>query len=119
MIDVKNRNLTGLKFIDLFTGLGEFRLTLESFGAEYIYSNEWDKYAQEVYKMNFGEMPEHDITFIDGNSVLFPLVYTINLIKATTSVPIMMSATWRSGRKFIVLISNILWKNLSIMSPPI
>ena len=69
MIDVKNKNLTGLTFIDLFAGLGGFRLALESFGAECVYSNEWDKYAQEVYEMNFGEMPEGDITLVDENSV--------------------------------------------------
>ena len=69
MIDVKNKNLTGLKFIDLFAGLGGFRLALESFGAKCVYSNEWDKYAQEVYEMNFGEMPEGDITLVDENSI--------------------------------------------------
>ena len=69
MIDVKNKNLTGLKFIDLFAGLGGFRLALESFGAECVYSNEWDKYAQEVYEMNFGDMPEGDITLVNENSV--------------------------------------------------
>jgi modification methylase hhaI len=69
MIDVKTKNLTGLKFIDLFAGLGGFRLALESFGAECVYSNEWDKYAQEVYQMNFGDQPEGDITLIDENSV--------------------------------------------------
>ena len=69
MIEVKNKNLTGLKFIDLFAGLGGFRLALESFGAECVYSNEWDKYAQEVYQMNFGDMPEGDITLVDENSI--------------------------------------------------
>ena len=69
MIDVKNKNLTGLKFIDLFAGLGGFRLAPESFGAECVYSNEWDKYAQEVYQMNFGDNPEGDITLVDENSV--------------------------------------------------
>ena len=69
MIDVKNKNLTGLKFIDLFAGLGGFRLALESFGAKCVYSNEWDKYAQEVYQMNFGDKPEGDITLVDENSV--------------------------------------------------
>ena len=69
MIDVKNKNLTGLKFIDFFAGLGGFRLALESFGAKCVYSNEWDKYAQEVYEMNFGEMPEGDITLVDENSI--------------------------------------------------
>ncbi len=69
MIEVKNKNLTGLKFIDLFAGLGGFRLALESFGAKCVYSNEWDKYAQKVYQMNFGDKPEGDITLVDENEI--------------------------------------------------
>lgn len=69
MIEVKNKNLTGLKFIDLFAGLGGFRLALESFGAKCVYSNEWDKYAQKVYQMNFGDKPEGDITLVDENKI--------------------------------------------------
>ena len=69
MIEVKNKNLTGLKFIDLFAGLGGFRLALESFGAKCVYSNEWDKYAQKVYQMNFGDKPDGDITLVDENTI--------------------------------------------------
>lgn len=69
MIDIKNKNLKNLKFIDLFAGLGGFRLALESCGAECVYSNEWDKYAQEVYKMNFNEVPDGDITLVNENQV--------------------------------------------------
>ena len=69
MIEVKNKNLIGLKFIDLFAGLGGFRLALESFGAKCVYSNEWDKYAQKVYQMNFGDKPEGDITLVDENKI--------------------------------------------------
>ena len=69
MIKIKNKNLNGLKFIDLFAGLGGFRLALESFGAECVYSNEWDKYAQEVYQMNFGDKPDGDITLVDENTI--------------------------------------------------
>lgn len=69
MIEIKNKKLNNLKFIDLFAGLGGFRLALESCGARCVYSNEWDKYAQEVYKMNFNEMPDGDITLVDENSI--------------------------------------------------
>ena len=69
MINIKNRPLDGLTFIDLFAGLGGFRLTLESCGAKCVYSNEWDKFAQEVYKNNFGETPDGDITKVDENSI--------------------------------------------------
>jgi DNA (cytosine-5)-methyltransferase 1 len=69
MININDKSLSGYKFIDLFAGLGGFRLSLESFGAECVYSNEWDKHAQEVYKMNFGETPEGDITQVDEKSI--------------------------------------------------
>ena len=61
--------LKGLKFIDLFAGIGGFRLALESLGAECVYSNEWEKYACETYKANFGEVPEGDITKVDAKTI--------------------------------------------------
>ena len=69
MIEVKNKALSGLKFIDLFAGIGGFRVALESFGAECVYSNEWDKFAQTTYYSNYGELPEGDITQVDENSI--------------------------------------------------
>lgn len=69
MIEIKNKTLSGYKFIDLFAGLGGFRLALESLGAECIYSNEWDKFAQEVYNDNFGDIPEGDITQVDEKTI--------------------------------------------------
>lgn len=69
MINVENQLLKGYTFIDLFAGLGGFRLALESLGAKCVYSNEWDKFAQEVYKENFGDMPEGDITKVDENTI--------------------------------------------------
>ena len=69
MIDVIDRNLEGYRFIDLFAGLGGFRLALESLGAECVYSSEWDHFAQEVYEQNFGEIPMGDITKIDESSI--------------------------------------------------
>ncbi|MDO5023132.1 MAG: DNA cytosine methyltransferase, partial [Eubacteriales bacterium] len=48
MIKVEEKSLKGYKFIDLFAGIGGFRIALESFGAQCVYSNEWDKYAQET-----------------------------------------------------------------------
>ena len=54
MIEVNNKSLSGYKFIDLFAGIGGFHLALSSLGAECVYANEWDKFAQAVYKDNFG-----------------------------------------------------------------
>lgn len=69
MITVENKILKGYTFIDLFAGIGGFRLALESFGAKCVYSNEWDKYAQETYKMNFGDIPEGDITQVNEKNI--------------------------------------------------
>lgn len=69
MIDIADKSLQGYTFIDLFAGIGGFRLALESLGAKCVYSNEWDKFAQEVYKNNFGETPDGDITKVDENTI--------------------------------------------------
>lgn len=69
MIDIENKLLKGYTFIDLFAGLGGFRIALESLGANCVYSNEWDVHAQKVYAENFGDTPEGDITLVDENSI--------------------------------------------------
>lgn len=69
MIEIKEKTLQGYTFIDLFAGLGGFRLALESLGAKCVYSNEWDAPAQEVYKNNFGDTPEGDITKVDEKTI--------------------------------------------------
>lgn len=51
-------------FIDLFAGIGGFRIAFEQAGAHCIFSSEWDKLAQETYRANFGDTPAGDITKI-------------------------------------------------------
>ena len=65
MIEIKEKLLKNTTFIDLFAGLGGFRIALESLGAKCVYSNEWDKFAKEVYYNNFGDIPDDDITKVD------------------------------------------------------
>lgn len=50
------------KFIDLFAGIGGFRLALQNLGGKCVFSSEWDKEAQRTYRANFGEIPFGDIT---------------------------------------------------------
>lgn len=69
MITIKNKNLSGYTFIDLFAGLGGFRLALESLGAECVYSSEWDEPVRKVYNDNFDEFPDGDITQVDEKSI--------------------------------------------------
>lgn len=49
-------------FIDLFAGMGGFRLAMQAQGGKCVFSSEWNKYAQKTYMANFGEMPFGDIT---------------------------------------------------------
>ena len=50
------------KFIDLFAGIGGFRLALQNLGGKCVFTSEWDKQAQKTYRANFGETPFGDIT---------------------------------------------------------
>ncbi len=49
-------------FIDLFAGMGGFRLAMQAQGGKCVFSSEWNTYAQKTYLANFGEMPFGDIT---------------------------------------------------------
>lgn len=49
------------RFIDLFCGIGGFRIAFQRAGCNCIWSCDWDKYAQETYRENFGETPHGDI----------------------------------------------------------
>ena len=49
-------------FIDLFAGIGGFRIALQELGGKCVYSSEFDAQAQRSYFANYGEMPFGDIT---------------------------------------------------------
>lgn len=49
-------------FIDLFAGIGGFRMALQNLGGKCIFSSEWDSQAQKTYLLNYGEVPFGDIT---------------------------------------------------------
>ncbi len=56
-------------FIDLFAGIGGFRLAAEKLGGRCLFSSEWNKFSQQTYKANFGEKPHGDITQITTNEI--------------------------------------------------
>ncbi len=56
-------------FIDLFAGIGGFRIALESFGGKCVYTSEWNKHAQQTYKENFNEIPNGDITKVEAKDI--------------------------------------------------
>ena len=49
-------------FIDLFAGIGGFRMAMQNLGGKCVFSSEWDAQAQKTYFLNYGEMPFGDIT---------------------------------------------------------
>lgn len=61
-----------MKFLDLFAGIGGFRLGLESAGHECVGFCEIDKFARKSYKAihnTEGEIELHDITQVSGEDV--------------------------------------------------
>lgn len=56
-------------FIDLFAGIGGFRLAMQANGGECVFSSEWDKSAKQTYYENYGEIPFGDITKINPSDI--------------------------------------------------
>lgn len=53
--------MTGLRFIDLFAGLGGFHQALERQGHRCVFASELDPVLGELYEANFGLKPKGDI----------------------------------------------------------
>ncbi len=58
-----------LKFIDLFSGIGGFRLALENKGLKCVYSCEIHKQTAKAYEQNFGDDPLRDIRNVNESDV--------------------------------------------------
>ena len=60
-----------LKFIDLFCGLGGFRIAFETLrpNSECVFSCDFDSDSQKSYEANFGEKPFGDITKISETEI--------------------------------------------------
>ncbi len=64
-------------FIDLFCGIGGFRIGLEALAGRCVYSVERDKFARKTYAAWFGAPPEgHDINDIDRAAIPAHVVLT-------------------------------------------
>ncbi len=50
------------EFIDLFAGIGGFRISGQDVNGECVFSSEWDEPAKNTYFNNFGKIPFGDIT---------------------------------------------------------
>lgn len=69
MKKIEKKPLKNTKFIDLFAGIGGFRIALESLGSKCVYSSEWDGAARETYEINFKEKPSGDITKVNAKDI--------------------------------------------------
>jgi DNA (cytosine-5)-methyltransferase 1 len=59
-----------MKFIELFAGVGAFRLGLERTGHECVWANEWLERPRSIYARNFGEQPDgRDIRTISAGDI--------------------------------------------------
>lgn len=73
-----------MKFLDLFAGIGGFRLGMESAGHECIGFCEIDKFARASYKAihdTKGEIELHDITAVSDESILRPKYLLLENVK--------------------------------------
>ena len=57
------------RFVDLFAGIGGFRLALDAVGGRCVFSSEIDAAASSTYFANFGEVPFGDIRRFTGMDV--------------------------------------------------
>jgi DNA (cytosine-5)-methyltransferase 1 len=60
-VETQSTGVLPFKFVDLFAGIGGFRIALTKLGGQCVFTSEWDKYAQKTYKAWFGETPHGDI----------------------------------------------------------
>lgn len=58
-----------MKFIDLFAGIGGIRIAFERAGGQCVFTSEWNRFAQETYAANFGELPAGDICSIKADEI--------------------------------------------------
>ncbi len=70
MVLLMIKNNSKFTFIDLFAGIGGFRLALQNLGGECVFSSEWDEYSKKTYKANFGELPFGDITLPETKNAI-------------------------------------------------
>ncbi len=61
--------MNAFRFIDLFAGIGGFRVAFQNVGGKCVFSCDNDKFARHTYHANFGEIPYGDIRSIDKSDI--------------------------------------------------
>lgn len=62
-------NSKKIKFIDLFCGIGGFRLAAENLGLECVFSCDIDPYARQTYETNFKDEPASDVYSVKSREI--------------------------------------------------
>lgn len=63
---MRKKTYTG---IDLFCGIGGFRLAMQENNVRCVFSSDNDKFAQQTYKANFNEIPTGDIKAVEAKDI--------------------------------------------------
>lgn len=77
MIDYKIYAMEKIRFVDLFCGIGGFRIAMEQsciengLIPECVFSSDIDPYCRQSYKNNFGHKPDGDVTKVDINNIAY------------------------------------------------
>jgi len=75
MSNQTKKNGNAIRFIDLFCGIGGFRIAAEQLAGDFgvpvkcVFSSDIDKECQKAYEENFGEKPAGDITAIKAEDI--------------------------------------------------
>jgi DNA (cytosine-5)-methyltransferase 1 len=56
-------------FIDLFAGIGGFRIALQGFNGKCVFSSDWNKLSKATYFSNYGETPFGDLRLFTGPEI--------------------------------------------------
>lgn len=67
-IEKKPSNKT-FRFIDLFAGLGGFRIGFEAHGGRSVFTSEWDRWSQSTFFANHGEVPFGNIMEVEAYEI--------------------------------------------------
>lgn len=61
--------MNDIRGIDLFCGIGGFRLAMDECKINCVFSSDIDNFAQQTYKANFNEVPVGDIKAVDETKI--------------------------------------------------
>ena len=62
-------NEQGIRFIDLFAGLGGFHVGVSQLGHQCVFASELDEGLREIYTKNFSLTPEGDIRRVNEKQI--------------------------------------------------